>query len=191
MLKVTVMALAAAFYGKKGSALQTHFKDLFQKISPRRPSIPCTKPVEADFCMQPKEIHPSYSCKSWRNRRQACFPSSNALNSPVSALPAWVDREAPLDFCWPVHLLTAGGSGPCHIYSLAKSVLQHPHSISQAQNAGVLGFVQHLVAVIASRSELGDVLQNNDFQMLLETRLWYILSKICQVPLCFSRLWYK
>lgn len=75
MLKVTVMALAAAFYGKKGSALQTHFKDLFQKISPRRPSIPCTKPVEADFCMQPKEIHPSYSCKSWRSRRQvSVFP---------------------------------------------------------------------------------------------------------------------
>lgn len=120
MLKVTVMALAAAFYGKKGSALQTHFKDLFQKISPRRPSIPCTKPVEADFCVQPKEIHPSHSCKSWRSRRQVCFPSSNALNSPVSALPAWVERKAPLDFCWPVQLLTADGSGPCHIYSLAK-----------------------------------------------------------------------
>lgn len=34
MLKVTVMAVAAPFYGKKGSALQPHLKDLFPKFHP-------------------------------------------------------------------------------------------------------------------------------------------------------------
>lgn len=50
-------------------------------------------------------------------------------------------------------------------------------------NAVALGFVQHLVAVIASGSENWNVLQNNDFQMLLGTGLCWILSRNSQVLL--------
>lgn len=185
MLKVTVMAVAAPFYGKKGSALQPHLKDLFQKISPRRPNIPCTKPEQTDFCMQPKEIHPSYCCRAWRNRRQVSIlpPVICPIVVGMLCLPAWWGKHLRI-FCWPVHVLTADGSGPCHVLFCvhAKPVLQQSCFVPHKTRVGAFGFVQHLVVGMASPSNTWDILWMSDFQLLLETRLWCILSGISQLP---------
>lgn len=108
------------------------------------------------------------------------FTFSHVLNSRVHALPACVVREASPDFCCPVQILSAGGSGPCHIHfcdctvsvqgvSYSSRVLFH----RKKNNIEAFRLVQHLVVVISTWSNTWDVLQKSDFQVLLETRLLY------------------
>ena len=127
MLKVTVMAVAAPFYGKKGSTLQPHLKDLFQKISPRRPNIPCKKPEQTDFRVQPKEIHPSYCCKARRNRRQvSILPLVTCwIVMCTLCLPVWWGKHLQIfvDLCKyrlltalvPVTFISVTALSPCEV----------------------------------------------------------------------------
>lgn len=120
MLKVTVMAVAAPFYGKKESALQPYLKDLFLKISPRRPDIPCTKPEQTEFC-----IHPSSCCNAKKYETGLCFTSSDVLHGHGYALPTCVVRKSPLDFFWHV---SSGCWWLCQFISMpAKPVLRQPY----------------------------------------------------------------
>lgn len=195
MLQVTVTAVAAPFYGKKGSALQPHLKDPFQKISPRRPNIPCTKPGQQIFtCSLRRSIRHAAAKPRGAGGRSRCT-SSNVLRSRACAPPACAVREAPLDSCGPVEVLTAEGSGPCHVHLCDHGVFMHSLAYSSRivfHGIGAFGFVQRLVLAVESRSNTWGIPQKSDFQVLLETRLHCVLSKISHyLSIHSSRLWYK
>lgn len=198
VLKMTVMAVAAPFYGKKGSAPQPHLKDLFQKISPRRPNIPCTKPEETDFCMQP-EIHLSYCCKAQRNGRQVSILPPVTLWSLCENSAFVCGEGSTFRF-----LLTCASTDCWWLWSLshsfpylhclnAKTGLQKPYFVSQKTPIGTFGFVQHLMVVIESQNNSWGILKRRvisrccwktDFVVFWVGFLSYLL-------ILSSRLWYK